>query len=139
MPGNLVVDASVIAKFYFPEADSESARSLLFSGVGIVVPDFLFIEIASIAAKYTRRGWSSEERAADAVSAVRELVDQSVPMALLADRAFHFAVQHGFSAYDGAYVALAEMEGLAMVTADERLVRRAADAGLSRLVRSLAS
>jgi predicted nucleic acid-binding protein len=137
MRDSVVADASVIAKFYFPEVDSESARALLTSGVGIVVPDFLFIELASVAAKYVRRGWSSDQRAEDALSSLGELIDQSVPMPLLARRAFHFAARHGFSAYDGAYMALAEMEGLVMVTADERLLRRAIDAGLGRLVRLL--
>jgi predicted nucleic acid-binding protein len=59
-------------------------------------------------------------------------------MAVLADRAFQLSCEHGLSAYDGAYLALAEDEGLRVLTADIRLLRRAETSGLSHLVQALA-
>ena len=47
-----------------------------------------------------------------------------VPMAALAEAALTVAVQYGSTAYDSAYVALAQRLGLPLITADEALARR---------------
>ncbi len=50
---------------------------------------------------------------------------QTVSMAALAKDALALAVQYGSSAYDAAYVALAQRTALPLVTANEALVRGA--------------
>ncbi|HEY5105878.1 MAG TPA: type II toxin-antitoxin system VapC family toxin [Caulobacteraceae bacterium] len=137
MPDDIVLDASVAAKLYFFEQGTEAARRLIDSGVNIEAPELLFIEMASVAAKRVRRGLTPPERAAAAVVAIRGLVVCPIPMAALADQAFAFARDHGFSAYDGAYLALAATKGLKVITADIKMVRRASEVGLSGLVRHL--
>lgn len=46
---------------------------------------------------------------------------------LFADRILEIAAEHGRSAYDAAYVALAEHLGVDLITADERLYNALAD------------
>ncbi len=138
MPGSFVIDASVAAKLHFVEDGSDRAMTLAENADRLVAPDLLFIEMASIAAKNVRRGTASRERAHLAVMGVTDLLDSAVPLSELALRGFELAAAHGFSAYDGAYLALAEAEGIELVTADEILVRRAREANLSHLVRPLA-
>jgi predicted nucleic acid-binding protein len=142
MPGDpgpdFVLDASVAAKAYFLEDGSDSARNVLKSGVTLLSPDLLFIEMASVGAKRVRRGVSTLAEAAVAVAAVRTLIDRAVPVAELADRALEMACKHGFSAYDAAYLVLAQIEGAKVLTADERFVRRARDVGLGHLMQTLA-
>lgn len=138
MPGEFVVDASVAAKIYFVEEDSELARAALQAAIRLIAPELLFVEMASIAAKCLRRGTTTREQAALSVRLIAGVVDQAIPLSALAGRAFELAADHGFSAYDGAYLALAEISGLPVLTADLRLARRASEVGLGHLVHLLA-
>jgi predicted nucleic acid-binding protein len=134
MHAEIVLDASVAAKCFFPETGTALAVDLVASGVWILAPDLIFAEMASIAAKRVRRDGFDRERARAAVEKVDKLLHEICPMAPLRERAFDLAVLHGLSAYDGSYLALAEMRGSRLVTADVRLARSARQAGLGSLV-----
>jgi predicted nucleic acid-binding protein len=134
---DVVVDASVVAKFYFLEDGSDRARTVLTSGAVVAAPDLLFVEMASVAAKRVRRGLCSAELGRDAVGSIGDLIDEIAPLSGLAARAFLFARDNGFSAYDGAYLALAERLSAPVLTADERLIERAQALGAGNLVRQL--
>jgi predicted nucleic acid-binding protein len=135
MADEIVVDASVVAKCFFNEEGSTAARAFVAGGgSALIAPDLIFAEVASVAAKYVRRGLIPRELGADAVTALGELLDEVVPMRDLAARAFQLAAEHGFSAYDSLYLALAEQRRTRMATADLKLVARAGVAGLSGLV-----
>jgi predicted nucleic acid-binding protein len=137
MADELVLDASVAAKCFFTEDGSDEARALVLSGARLIAPELIFAEIASVAAKGVRRGLIPNALARDAVAGLRNLLDETKPIADVAPRAFAMAAAHGLSAYDGCYLALAEARGTQMVTADAKLVTRATEAGLAALVRTL--
>jgi predicted nucleic acid-binding protein len=137
MLDSIVVDASVAAKLYFTESLSDEAAAALRQAGQLIAPDLLFVEMASIAAKRVRRGTSLLGAATEAMRSVGELLDEAVATPSLAERAFELAAQHGVSAYDGAYLALAERRGLRLLTADFGLVRRAQEAGLGDLLQPL--
>jgi predicted nucleic acid-binding protein len=136
-----VVDASVGIKLFLVEpltdrADALFARLTDDPPARFYVPDLFYIECANILWKYVRRfGYPAEEARRDIADLVR-LPLQGVPMAALAGPALELATAHGSTAYDAAYVALAQQLELPLVTADEALVRRFAGTGLD--VRSLA-
>ena len=136
-PDSLVVDASVAAKRWFEEPDSAVARDALARVERLVAPDFLVIEMASIAAKRVRRGSTTSEQAELAVRGVAMLIDELEPSTPLAPRAYELARDHGISAYGGLYLALAEARGAPVLTADAKLVERARAAGLGDLVQPL--
>ena len=138
MPGNYVVDASVAAKLYYQEEQSDQAAAALRNADHLIAPELLYLEMASIAAKRTRRGTSSPEQGALAVRSVADILDELIPLAGLASRAYDLASVHGFSAYDGAYLALAEARGFKLLTADLKLARLAAQVGLGVHVETLA-
>jgi predicted nucleic acid-binding protein len=137
MADEWVVDASVAAKLYFTEDHSDLARAVLRVADHLIAPELLFIEMASLAAKQARRGLAPSAAAANAVNSVVDLIDEAAPLSGLAPRAFALAEAHGFSAYDATYLALAEARGLRVITADDKLARKAAETGLSHLVRAL--
>ena len=137
MAADLIVDASVVAKFYFLEDGSEQARAILTSGIVIAAPGLLLIEIASVAATKVRRGVSTREEARRVVASLGELVDEFVPLGGLAGRVFSIASDSGCSAYDATYLALAQERGVRLLTADRRLVECAQAAGMEGLVRGL--
>jgi len=137
MRADVVLDASVAAKFYFNEDGSERARSLLTSGIVVAAPELLHLEMASIAIKKIRMGLSTSEHAQDALTSVGDLLDAVTPIAGLRIRAFQFARDYGFTVYDGAYLALAEQLIAPLLTADNPLLIRARDLGMGHLVQEL--
>ena len=137
MRADIVVDSSVVAKFFFHEEGSERARTALTAGAFVVAPALLLIELASIAVKKVRLGDSPVERARSAMSSVGDLVDELVPLEDLAPRAFQLAADTGCSAYDATYLALAERLGIPFLTADDRFIAKAVGGGMAKLVRRL--
>jgi predicted nucleic acid-binding protein len=131
-----VFDASVVAKVWFEEANSEAARDARVRARALA-PDFLSIEMASIAAKCVRRGLATEEQAACAVREVKDFVDELAPSGSLIPRAYELARDHGLSVYDGLYLALAETSRSSVLSADVKLVQKVRAAGLGHLVRPL--
>ena len=135
VPATLVVDASVAAKLWFDEGDVALAEAALSDGDTLISPALFHVEIASIAAKRVRRGLSPHQDAIQALAQSKTLLDEVFPIADLADRAFELAHDHGVSAYDGLYLALAEKERAVVLTADAKLVERIRAARLDALVR----
>jgi predicted nucleic acid-binding protein len=131
MSDEIVLDASVAADWFFSGPASPAARALMRSGARRIAPDLIFAELASVAIKFTRRRLVSRALAREAVEQLPQLVDEIVPLGDLAGAAFDLAANHGFSAYDAVYLALAQRRGLRLVTADAKLARRAAEVGLA--------
>ena len=124
-----VVDASVGIKLFLIEPLAERADALFdhlndAPPARFYVPDLFFIECTNILWKYVRRFDYPAEVAQQDVADLARLPLQIVSTAALAEEALALAVEHGSTAYDSAYVALARRLSLPVVTADEALVRR---------------
>jgi len=123
----IVADASVVLKWVLPaEPGAEAAlavRSRHLSGVDrIAAPVLLFYEVANVLALTPRL---TEGEALEACDSLR-LSGLAVyaPGAREMHRAVELARQARLSAYDAAYVALAEALGCSFVTADRKLARK---------------
>ena len=125
MQADFVIDASVAAKFFFAEDGSDRARSLLSSGAIFAAPDLMLVEVAQVAATYVRRGLASDAFARDAIDAVADLVDELASAQSLVATAYAFCRDDGFSPYEASYLALADQLDAPLVTADDRLIRKA--------------
>jgi predicted nucleic acid-binding protein len=134
---DLVVDASVVAKFFFHEPASEDARRALTSGDVIAAPALLLIELASLAVKKVRTRAATLERARSAMDSVGDVIDRLEPIEGLARRAFHMAADTGCSAHDATYLALAETLAVPLLTADDHFVAKIAGSSFAPLVRRL--
>jgi predicted nucleic acid-binding protein len=123
-----VIDASVGIKLFLVEALSKQARALFAHltdplPAQFFVPDLFFVECTNILWKYVRRfGYPSQSARQDVADLVC-LPVQAVPTGALVGSALELAIEHGLTAYDASYVALADRLALPLVTADERLVR----------------
>ncbi len=141
MPAEWVLDASLVAALLFEEERSKIARSFLSGEIAadavLSAPDLLSLEIASIAAKKVWRGETSEADGSAAVDAACRLVGTMVPVTGLAPRAYSLAARHRFSAYDAAYLALAENRTSRVATLDARLARRADQEGFAHLIHAI--
>lgn len=125
MPDEAVLDASVAIKVLIDEEGSRRARELALSGARFAAPDFVLAEVASVLLKHLRRGHLSRSFAEAALERSRDLFDELVPVAALRSRAFAIAADCGTSAYDALYLALADVRGWPLATADLRLTTRA--------------
>lgn len=117
----LVVDASVAAKWFTEEALGEEALSVLDERHRLHAPDFFFLEMDNIICKWIRRGIISSSEGGDTRKAIRRVPMHVHPHVNLQDSAYHVAVQTHRSVYDCLYVALAVLVDGRMVTADRRL------------------
>ena len=126
-PPCFVMDASVGAKLFILESDSEQASALIQIAASlpmsrIIVPDLFFIECANIAWKQIRRRILTTEIVLPGLMKLYVLPLINVPSRELYKTAFELAAEHNISAYDGCYVALAQRENAPLITADEKLI-----------------
>ncbi len=122
----LVIDASVACKWFVTETDSGQAEALLAGDTALLAPDLIFPETCNVAWLKLRRGEITAEQGAAMIDGLPDLLDEVVPSASLAGRAFTIASALSHPAYDCFYLALAEQRGTRVVTADQRLITRLA-------------
>ena len=122
----IVVDASVCAKWFFPEEHSDHATRLLLSDEAFRAPELLMAEFGSIVWKKRIRGEINDSDALEAVSDFgRTRLELSPTHELALDAlAIGVALRHSF--YDCLYLALAERDGIKLVTADRRFRNKVA-------------
>jgi predicted nucleic acid-binding protein len=122
----VIVDASVVVKWFTTEALHEEARRLLTQSEPLLAPDILAVELANAMWAKTRRGEIDAPEAERAIAAVsgRGLPElrASAPLML---RAFELARTVDHPVYDCVYLALAEALQMPLVTADGRFAAAA--------------
>ncbi len=121
----LVVDASVAAKWFLKVDGSDRAAGLRGSGDDLIAPSLIVAEIGN--AVWKRAIWR-EVSARDAVRALQtaiSLFTQLIAPTDLAARATEIAIELRHPIYDCFYLALAERERCALITADRRLIAAA--------------
>jgi predicted nucleic acid-binding protein len=133
----VVVDSSVVIKWFVVEPYSPEARRLLneyqSGALSLVAPDLLHAEVGNIVWKKHRFQGLSAADALLIIDSFRTLVFTQVSSAALLADAYSMAVTHQRSVYDALYLALSVREKCRLVTADEKLVR-ALGSGFPNLV-----
>ena len=122
---NLVIDASVVIKFYVPEILSDKAVEALSrvtdGELVLYAPDLVYPETGNILwKKQRRRELTSEEvdEIANAIIALPMIIESSKPIIPLA---VSIAMHSGITVYDAMYVAVARVYETQMITADKKL------------------
>ena len=123
-----VLDASVAAKWFVKEVETnrELALSIRHRHVAgecrLIVPEFALLEIAN-AIRFSRRA-----READGAAALELLCDLNLEIHQLTRdllrKANAIAWGYKIAVYDAVYVALAELLGFPLLTADEALLKK---------------
>ncbi len=115
----IVVDASVVAPALADDdADGDRARERL-QGERLVAPELLDLEVVAVVRKALLAGVLDERRAAMALADLADLDLERVRHRPLLVRIWE--LHPNITAYDAAYVALAETIEATLVTADRRL------------------
>jgi predicted nucleic acid-binding protein len=121
----VVVDSSIVIKWFVPETDRQLARVLhdrmVDSGWRLFAPNMLLVEVANLLWKNRYR--HSEEEALSLIHAVESSGIEFVATESLVAGAHRVARLHNRSVYDTLYIALAHEHNCDYVTADERLFK----------------
>lgn len=119
----LVVDASVLAPALGDDGpDGDRSRERL-RDQRIFAPELIDLEVVSVLCKELAAGHLDVRRAQLAIQDLVDLPMQRAAHAPLLERCWD--LRDNLTAYDAAYVALAELLGATLVTADARLAKAA--------------
>ena len=116
----IVVDASVLANVVGDDdLDGRRARAELRSSVDVAAPDLVDVETVAVLRKRWLGGTITARRFATAIGDLEAIDVDRYPTLPLMRRANE--LRANLTAYDAAYVALAEVLGCDLLTGDRRL------------------
>lgn len=116
----IVVDASTLLEFLLnTDAAPRVAERIFGAGETLHAPHLLDLEIAQVLRRYERAGALSAARANHAFVDLADVQITRYPHDLLLPRIW--ALRRNVTAYDGAYLTLAELLGATLVTRDAAL------------------
>jgi predicted nucleic acid-binding protein len=122
---DFVIDASVAIKWVIDEPGTQQALLLRQVRHQLSAPDLLVPECANILWKKVRRQELTVDEAMLAARLLQRADVRLEPMRPLLEAATRLAVALDHPAYDCTYLALAQVLSCPLVTADERLRRKA--------------
>jgi predicted nucleic acid-binding protein len=120
----IVVDASAVIEVLLgtPAADRIAER-FFAAGETLHAPHLLDVEVAQVLRRYTLAGAFTSERGGEALEDLEDF-----PIARYPHQPFLFRIwglRHNVTAYDAAYLALAEALGAPLVTRDAKMASAA--------------
>jgi predicted nucleic acid-binding protein len=120
MIGQVVVDASALIHLLADDEVGEWVREEI-DGLDLHAPELVMFETANVLRHHERDGILSADMAALVMADLVALPIELCSFAPLAQRVWE--LRHNLTAYDAAYVALAELGEVGLVTIDRRLAK----------------
>lgn len=118
----IVVDASALVEVLLRTPAAEPISDRLFSEPGdLAVPHLIDVEVAQVVRRYVLRGEVTPERGREALEDLADFPLERSPHTASLPRIWE--LRDNVSAYDAAYVVLAEALQAPLVTCDARLAR----------------
>ena len=116
----IVLDASAALDWLLQTSAGQSIEQRIYSRKeSLYAPHLIDLEIAQVLRRLVREGTLSEQRANEAIHDWLDLRITRYPHDAFLARIWQ--LRHNFSAYDAAYITLAEELGAALITRDGRL------------------
>ncbi|MCW5773323.1 MAG: type II toxin-antitoxin system VapC family toxin [Rhodospirillaceae bacterium] len=116
----LVADASAVLEVLLrTPAAARVERRLFAAGETLHAPHLVDLEVAQVLRRYARTGQLADERCRAALDDLADFPLTRYPHEFLLPRIWD--LRGNLTAYDAAYVALAEVLGATLLTRDERL------------------
>lgn len=129
LPVHVVLDASVAVRWIVEEVGSAEAAALLEKDIAWIAPRLLLTEVASALRRKVADDALDAAVAAQSLDALLQAVADGIIRLVEDERmvaqALLLALALGHKLPDCVYLALAEREGAAIATADDRLTRLA--------------
>jgi len=116
----IVLDASAVVDWLLQTSAGRHSEHRIYSaGESLHAPHLLDLEVAQVLRRLVREGTVPANRADEAVRDLLDLRITRYPHFMLLPRVWQ--LRHNFSAYDAAYIGLAEKLGVPLITRDTRL------------------
>jgi len=135
---NVVIDASVLIKFYVPEVLSDKASYLLDTvkegEFSLLAPDLIFSETGNILWKKVRLKELTRSEVDEITDAIILLPVRAESSKSLLPLAVGIAMTYGITVYDAMYVALTRIRETRMITADRKLFEKMAGTDMNKYV-----
>lgn len=137
--GNVILDSSVIIKWFCEEEDTEKSLALredfIQNYLEIAVPDLSLYEIAN-ALRYNKS--LKAEDVAEAVDSLFKLgIPIIVPTSEILNLAVVYAFKYNITVYDACFIALGKFLGFSCITADKKLYEKVKGLGFTFLLQDL--
>lgn len=131
-----VIDASVAVKWFSNEEDTEKALVLRDDHIDgrqtLIAPDLIIYELSN--ALRFKPGFN-QEMVARAINDLLDLqMDLITPSRELISKSSELAFYYDVTIYDSCYIALGELMGIEVYTADRQLYEKAASSNALRLL-----
>jgi predicted nucleic acid-binding protein len=117
----LIVDASALVEYLLGSAAGHRVADRLSHVETIDAPHVIDLEVSSALRRHVAAGRLEERRAAEALTTLALAPLRRYPATLFLSRIWE--LRHTHTAYDAAYVALAEALDAPLLTLDSRLAR----------------
>jgi predicted nucleic acid-binding protein len=122
----IVLDASAAVDWLLQTpAGQRIEKRIYFSNESLHAPHLLDLEVAQVLRRLVLDGSVSNQRAAEAIQDLVDLRVTRYPQFVLLLRIWQ--LRHNFSAYDAAYIVLAERLDAPLITRDGRLAAASGD------------
>ena len=135
---NIVIDASVLIKFYVPEVLCDKASYLLDTvkegEFSLHAPDLIFSEAGNILWKKYRLKELTRSEVDEITDAIILLPVWAESSKSLLPLAVGIAMTYGITVYDAMYVALTRISETRMITADRKLFEKMAGTDMNKYV-----
>ncbi len=122
----IVVDSGVLLKAYFPDEEGHKEAQNLINdyargNIKFYAPSLITYEMINACLVASRMARFPKERARELMGEMLgiEIIKEDIEP--LKDKIFEIAAKHSRSAYDGAYIAVAELRHIPFLTADKKL------------------
>jgi predicted nucleic acid-binding protein len=116
----MVVDASALLEVLLRTEAAPAVERRLFGGGTLHAPHLLDLEVAQVLRRYERAGALSASRGREALEDLADLTVERYPHRLFLPRIWD--LRANVTAYDAAYLALAEALDAPLLTRDRRLL-----------------
>jgi predicted nucleic acid-binding protein len=134
----LVVDTSVVIKWFVEEEDFEHARRIVETPLQRLAPELVIVEAANVIQRKMRVRQLDSTQATFAVRQVQYFFDDLVSSAELIRPAFELSKKLDHSVYDCMFLTLALMEDdRKLVTSDLKFIDKASAAGFGEKIWTL--
>jgi predicted nucleic acid-binding protein len=134
---SLVVDASVAAKWFLPEADAAAALRLLNGRHRLAAPDLIRAEVGNVVWKLHGRDVLSAAEASEIIEDFLAMPLEIHDSGFLVASALEIAMATRRTVYDSLYLALAIELDATVITADEHCLNALKAGPFARFVRPL--